>query len=554
MTKLSRFIHFVSREIEISKGRVIAISGVAGLSNGLLLAVINSAAEQASQAHIENRLFVLYAFAFLLMICSERYSQTVTIAAVEKALQKIRLRITRKVCQADLRFVEESAGVSAFSPLLQGVNNISEAVREVIQVVRESLLLVVACLYILWLSPPTFVAVVIFLMVSIPIGIYYYQKTDDEMEIMEEREERFFERFEAILAGFKELKVNQKERDALFAHVEKLSQDARDLRISANNYLMNEDLLSHVTMYLLIAVAVLVMPQMMPEATGNVHKITAAILFLLGPAGLLVSALPGLSKSAHIISNLYKLENQLDTVNRKNAAIENQTQKQYKRFERISLTQIEFTYQDKNNKALFRAGPFNLEIHSGELLFIVGNNGTGKSTFLKLLTGLYLPDHGSLFLDGHRITPQDYASYRSLFSLVFTDFYLFDRLYGLVDIPDAEVNSWIEKMELQHKTAYKNGFFTNTDLSTGQRKRLAFISAILKKRPICIFDELAADQDPTFRHRFYADILPELQADGRTIIAVTHDENYFRYCDRLIRLENGGILSDSSFALEASYD
>jgi len=81
------------------------------------------------------------------------------------------------------------------------------------------------------------------------------------------------------------------------------------------------------------------------------------------------------------------------------------------------------------------------------------------------------------------------------------------------------------------------------NLSTGQKKRLAFIVAVLRKHPICIFDELAADQDPQFRKYFYEKVLQDLKAQGRTIIVVSHDEQYFNCADRVLKLEDGKIMN-----------
>jgi putative pyoverdin transport system ATP-binding/permease protein len=95
-------------------------------------------------------------------------------------------------------------------------------------------------------------------------------------------------------------------------------------------------------------------------------------------------------------------------------------------------------------------------------------------------------------------------------------------------------------------TRFKDGRFTNTDLSTGQRKRLAFIAAILEDKPILILDEFAADQDPVFRKYFYEDILKELKLMGKTVIAVTHDDHYFHIPDRLLKMDSGNLLKFSS--------
>ena len=212
----------------------------------------------------------------------------------------------------------------------------------------------------------------------------------------------------------------------------------------------------------------------------------------------------------------------------------------FKDFNILSIDKMQFSYSSTNGAA-FGVGPFNEKIQRGELLFVIGGNGSGKSTFLKLLTGLYYPQEGGLSVDDTLIEAGNYAAYRSLFSIIFTDFHLFDKFYGVPDVDAQTVNEWLEKMQMQHKVEYKNGGFTSTNLSTGQRKRLAFIAAMLEDRPILVMDEFAADQDPQFRQYFYETLLGEVKSMGKTIIAVTHDDHYFHVADRVWKMDEGRI-------------
>ncbi|MCK5926529.1 MAG: ATP-binding cassette domain-containing protein, partial [Methylococcales bacterium] len=163
-------------------------------------------------------------------------------------------------------------------------------------------------------------------------------------------------------------------------------------------------------------------------------------------------------------------------------------------------------------------------------------------TFLKLLVGLYYPTEGAIYVDDDVIDDYNYQDYRELFSIIFTDFHLFDRLYGVENIESEQVNFWLKKMRMDKITRFKNGRFTNTDLSTGQRKRLAFIAAILEDKPILILDEFAADQDPDFRKYFYETVLLELKSMGKTVIAVTHDDHYFHISDRVLKMDGGQLI------------
>jgi putative ATP-binding cassette transporter len=178
------------------------------------------------------------------------------------------------------------------------------------------------------------------------------------------------------------------------------------------------------------------------------------------------------------------------------------------------------------------------------VIFIVGGNGSGKSTLMTLLIGLYYPENGTIYLNQNVVSPQDYSSYRELFSTIFTDFYIFKKLYGLEHIDENEVNDLLRKMQLEKKTEYVNKQYTNTNLSTGQRKRLAYITGLLEDKSIYVFDEWAADQDPEFRKLFYNQFIDDMRIMGKTVIAVSHDDRYFDTADRIIKMEEGKIIPD----------
>jgi len=111
------------------------------------------------------------------------------------------------------------------------------------------------------------------------------------------------------------------------------------------------------------------------------------------------------------------------------------------------LNQVIFRYKNVKKKALFQTGPLNLTINKGEVTFITGGNGSGKSTLLKLLTGLYPLDQGNIELNTQQLAAEDFQNYRELFSVVFNDFHLFKRLYGLNENSEALINEWLAIME-----------------------------------------------------------------------------------------------------------
>ncbi len=188
-------------------------------------------------------------------------------------------------------------------------------------------------------------------------------------------------------------------------------------------------------------------------------------------------------------------------------------------------------------------GPLTLDLHPGEVIFIVGGNGSGKTTLAKLLCGLYVPDDGEVAWDRQPVTDINCEAYRQLFSAVFADCYLFETLLGVCEAtPDDRLQDYLTQLQLDHKVTVQAGVLSTTALSQGQRKRLVLLSAYLEDRPIYIFDEWAADQDPHFRAVFYTQLVPELQAAGKTVVVITHDTRYYHLADRLLQLDDGKLI------------
>jgi putative ATP-binding cassette transporter len=279
-----------------------------------------------------------------------------------------------------------------------------------------------------------------------------------------------------------------------------------------------------------------------PFAKDEMVQVMLTVLFTIGPLGVVVNGVQSLAKASAAVHNVTLLEQRLERFTSDwSAAAATPAMPDYST---IRLQAVRFDYVDQDGNSIFHVGPLDLTIARGEIVFVIGGNGSGKSTLLKLLTALYLPSTGALLVDNHPIGPLELPAYRAQFTAIFADFHIFQKLYGLYAVPAETVQQLLAQFSLAQKTTFAADHFTTTQLSTGQRKRLAMIVALLEDRPIYVFDEWAADQDPEFRQHFYEHLLPDLVARGKTIIAVTHDERYFHIAHRLIKMELGQIESN----------
>lgn len=535
-----KIARFLNNETKAPGLLVISMAGVSGIMNGMILMLINVAADNVNDK--ETTLFLLIGLVavFLIYVFALHYALVQALTAVGDALEKVQIRISNKVRHTGLRFIEEHKAIGTYSALVQDTNMIAEGVVQSVYSIQSALMLLVTGLYLTTISPVAFFAVFILTAFAMPVYLDKFRKTAEEMQKSSQKEGQFLSYFNSILQGFKELKLNQRENDDVYAQLRSISDEMQDIAAKSNMSFIFDMIFSSSILYVLLLVTVFVVPSFTPTHSDVIHSITSSIIFIMGPLVMLATGIPVFAKTDDSINRLYELEEKLDKANLA-CAHESNDYPAFTKFQTLEMQDVLFHYRDQAGQSLFTSGPHTFTLQQGELLFIVGGNGSGKSTFLKLLTGLYHPEQGYLYIDGEIVEAMQYLAYRELFSIVFTDFHLFDQVYGLPDIDEAKVNYWLKEMKLEKKTRFHDYKFTNMNLSTGQRKRLAFIVAVLRKHPICIFDELAADQDPQFRQYFYEKVLHDLKAQGRTVIVVSHDEQYFHCADRVLKLDDGKI-------------
>ncbi len=533
-------IQFIEKETTKPYKQILVIVIIAGVANSLLLGIINHATQAVADNEDLSQYFLLYMATFALFLYGQWFAFERAIITIEDAIYNVRIRLTRKIKQVELPFIEEKGSNSLYARFTKSDTVISQSIPQITGAMQMSILLIFSFLYLAYISPLSFL---ISMISVITAAFVFLSKTKHIKTLLQEvqrKEVNYFKSISHLINGFKEIKINQQKGDDILQNIASQSAKIEEIKIEVGK--QESRLWGHgrILVYTLLPILVFVVPGYSEIHSDNIYKISSTILFITGPIAILINTLPVLNRVHLSIDELIQLEDEMDKAT---ANVDKEGARNtfiITDFHKINLSHVSFSYP--NDGSEFLAGPFDEYIAKGELLFIIGGNGSGKSTFIKLFTGLYYPDKGNIYIDSIRIDKTKYSAYRNLFSVIHTDFHLFDKFYGVQDIDAKKVNYWLRKMKMQDKVEYCDGGFTQTSLSTGQRKRLAFIAAMLEDKPILVMDEFAADQDPQFRKYFYENILPELKTMGKTVIAVTHDDHYFHIADRLLKMDEGRII------------
>jgi putative ATP-binding cassette transporter len=539
------FFQLIRREMQGSLDRLAIMSGLGGISNAAILAAINSGAQAAGQGELSISAALLFVVALLLFIKTQHYILIATTVEIEAIIHKLRVRLMDQVRRSELLPLDEIGRSEIVAAITKETTTLTQATNMLAFAGQGVVLVLFVAIYILYLSPLAFALSA--LIVTLAGVIFHIKSRQVAIGTREatQWDNRLFDRLMDLLDGFKEVRLNRSRSDHLFEDAVEVSRTAANIKIRTQSESYKQLVFSQSAMYLLLAAVVFVVPAFSDTKGGSMTQVTTALMFIVGVCMGIVQTIPILLAANVAADNIERLEARLRAI----AAADAGAVPLRERFRTIEVRNIVFSYMDKSSETIFRVGPIDFTLRSGELVFITGGNGSGKSTFLKLLAGLYEPDSGEILLDGVRVDDSNREAYRSLIAAIFVDYHLFERLYGIADPEPGEVDRLLEQFRLFDKTRLAGGTFTHLDLSGGQRKRLALIVSLLEKRPILLLDEWTADQDPDFRRKFYDELLPTLQQAGATIVVITHDDRYLdelHLAARKLRMDEGRIISEQA--------
>ena len=512
---------------------------IAGLSSGLLLGVVNHAAAMAAVGQVSLPVALLFVLTLPVYVIAKRKALVTANLSAEAAIRDMRIALSDKIRRSELMFLEKAGKGEIYARLTQDTTTISQCVPIIFSGYQSAVVIIASLIYMLVISVQAFAVTVVLLAIGAYIYSFNQRQMREGLQQAIAQEAEFFDSLTHLIDGFKEIKINRAKNDEVFRRVEDVSRRTEEVMKQVSYGYVDHMVLSQTFFFLILAALIFVMPTTDYSRPEIVLKLTTAILFMVSPLEGALVAWHYQMKAAVALGSIERLERLLDQNEHQEAGAPPPDPGRFAGFSTLRLQNGVFAYPESESS--FQVGPLNLEIRRGTSTFVVGGNGCGKSTLLKLLTGLYPLQGGRISLDDEPVTAELIDAYRELYTCIFSDFHLFDRLYGLGDRDPAEVRQLIARMGLADKVDYRDGRFTNLDLSTGQRKRLALIASFLEDKPIYVFDEWAADQDVEFRARFYEEIIPDLTARGKTVIAVTHDDRWYDKCDQLLRLDYGKL-------------
>ena len=528
-----------------------AISGFAGAGLIALISELFSKSESLSRDELLRGSMALALVVVLMVVLDilARYLLTSHTAQIHRDLhfnfaQQIlarRLRDIEKIGVARLItiYTEDMAMVGAASLSIAGVGT--------------SIFVVIGCLgYLLWISPGMLVSV---LLVIITASFAYKAMHEHSINLAREsmhQRDIHVNQFKSIVHGIKELKLNFERRKHYVRQEFFPTLEAHKVAHVRSSFIFSLGNAWTQIVYFGFMITALLYIVLTSESPAVLGPFLIVALFMRSYTSTIMNAIPVWSRAGVALERLSQDGFSTIPLDGKLNKPETQLVPEGEKLQ-LEVTDLMYSYRNESDDRNFTIGPLNLTLNSGELIFVVGHNGAGKTTFAKLLSGLFENETGLIKCNGTAITAELQSSYQELFSVIFTDPFIFEQLIisdeflTSADGVNARIDQYLEKLQINNKVTVNSNRLDSTDLSHGQRKRLALLMASLENKQILIFDEWAENQDPAFKEVFYRELLPELRDSGKLVVVISHESQYFDVADRVITLK----APDSSTSIES---
>lgn len=287
-------------------------------------------------------------------------------------------------------------------------------------------------------------------------------------------------------------------------------------------------------------------------SVGSVTQYVSAVTSLSSNISVLLTAVNGVRNNYRFLSITYDLLDTPDEMYQGSLTTEKRSDRQYE----VEFRDVSFKYPGSENYALRHV---NMKFKVGKRLAIVGENGSGKTTFIKLLCRLYDPQEGQILLNGIDIRKYRYDDYMDIFSVVFQDFQLisqslgsnvagskeYDRQKAEKALRDAGFGDRLDTMEQGLDTMlYKDMDESGVNISGGEAQKIAIARALYKDAPFIILDEPTAALDPIAEAEIYGKF-DEIAGD-KTAIYISHRLSSCKFCDEIAVFDGGQVIQQGT--------
>ena len=536
-----KLISFLLRFSPRLVGLAIVSGLIAGMSSAGMIAMINSALGRPGR--VGATIVLGFVALGLTTVVSGFASRALLIQLSQNAVFDLRMRLSRQILEAPLHYLEKCGAPRLLASLIDDVLSLTGTLLGIPALCINVATILVCLIYLGLLSWEVLLGVLIFIVLGAVSYHMLLARALRYLQMARQQQNKLFADFRALTQGTKELKLHRQRReDFLGQRLQTTAADSRRFNITGSRIYAGADSWGQFLFFVFIGLMLFALPLLRETTVPMMVGFTLALLYIMAPLEVLLNFFPNIGRAQIALRQIESLG--LSLVKAANDSEEAPLQTgSASSWERLELSGVAHTYRQEQEDESFVLGPIDLTIEAGETVFLIGGNGSGKTTLVKLITGLYTPEAGEICLGAQLIDGTNREWYRNHFSVVFSDFYLFESLLGLTDADtDETATAYLTRLHLDHKVKVKDGVLSTLDLSQGQRKRLALLTALLEDRSLYVFDEWAADQDPVFKEVFYKEFLPALKARGKTVLVITHDDRYYHLADRLIKLDSGKLV------------
>ncbi|EWY40925.1 hypothetical protein N825_33885 [Skermanella stibiiresistens SB22] len=514
---------------------LLLLSSLCGVS---ILAIVNEGIDERLKGEDRYHLLVLGAGATVVYMMSHLHVMRRIARYFEEIIIDLRRRLLTRLRHAEYLQVQNLDPAEFQSGISAEMRTISYGSAIIPEMLHSIFMITIINAYLFLHSPLAALSCMAFIAVSVFIVASRRVAAEDTFAEACELENELLGHVGDMIDGFKEVRMEPSRADQISVRVMEVADRIAAKKEVALGVYARSVVETQCSFNTLILFVIFVLPQITDMSVG-LFVVASSLLFISEPMLSVVSYLPSLMAANTAARNILDLERRLPEP-RITAISANPSC--FDNFQEIHFKDVIFGHRTHDGGE-FWIGPVNLSIDRGKIILVTGGNGSGKSTLLRTLIGLYRVYSGTITVDSMVVEPDNLPLYRRLFAVVFSDGHLFQELYGIQHIDMELAQAMFEFLEIGHKANITDRRFSTVRLSGGQRKRLSLIAAILEKKPICVLDEWAADQEPYFRDKFYREVLPRLRDMGMTVVAITHDRDYLEVGDVHWHVEAGMIVS-----------